>query len=166
MIVLYGKRKGKKMATGNQIKKELKEAGIPTKNISVRLNSCSIRVSISDLSIDAEKVEALVNKYESIDRCERTGEILQGGNTFVLVDYDWDALRAKWDNAEYAQSVLSDFKAHFGTGTVYFSHVKKSLNEWLKNSGGLAKGALESVVCSILSDNLAQLKADGLELKR
>lgn len=153
------------MKTGNQIKKELQEAGIPTKKISVRNSSCSIQVSIKDLSIESEKVEAVVKKHESIDRCERTFEVLQGGNTFVIVSYDWDALKEKWSNTEFAASILKDFKENFGTGYVHMYHVKKSLTEWVKNNGGLARSALESVVGSVLWGHREELEAVGIQLK-
>jgi hypothetical protein len=82
------------MSNANQMKKELKEAGINTKNIRIRVKAYSVHCEVSDLSIKISDVEAVLkSKYESISRCEYTGEVLQGGNTFVSVSYDWDALK-------------------------------------------------------------------------
>jgi hypothetical protein len=81
------------MINGNQAKKELKAAGIDTKKIRIytRRGSGSLNVSIRDLSISVESVDAVLRKYENISRCEHTGEILQGGNDFVFIGYDWEA---------------------------------------------------------------------------
>lgn len=70
-----------------EIKKLLKENGIETKGVSVRVNG-SIRISINNPMVDSEKVEYIVKeKYEVINRCEATGDILQGANTFVICEY-------------------------------------------------------------------------------
>lgn len=149
----------------NQIKKELKEAGIPTKKISVRCDG-SVHVTIKDLSISIEAVEKVVKKHEHYQRDEYNGEILQGGNTFVFVDYDW-GLKAEWyKNEAFAQEVLKEFKGYFGTGVVYLKHAENKASEWSKNSHGLAQEALKDVVGSVLAGNLENLKEVGLELKR
>jgi len=42
-------------------------------------------VVIKDESIDKEAVEKIAYPFEEVDRCEVTGEVLAGGNTFVFV---------------------------------------------------------------------------------
>jgi hypothetical protein len=79
------------MITANQAKKLLKEAGINTKSIRAKADYSSLNVWIKDPTIDAEAVEKVLNKFESIRRCEATGEILSGGNYFVFVQYDSEA---------------------------------------------------------------------------
>ena len=37
------------------------------------------------LIVSKSQVEAIARVYEKIDRCERSGEVLMGGNTFVFV---------------------------------------------------------------------------------
>lgn len=78
------------MNNSKQIKKELKEAGFDVKKISVRYDG-SYNIRIKDLSINLDKVEAIARKYENYSRCEYSGEILSGGNTFVFVQLDWKA---------------------------------------------------------------------------
>lgn len=53
---------------------------------SVTSDIYSIRVTFTRNSVvTKDQVEKLARVYEHIDRCERSGEILMGGNTFVLV---------------------------------------------------------------------------------
>jgi len=75
--------------TGNQLKKQIREA-IPElkhKDLSVRLEHyTAYQIDVKKV-VPLSKVEAVANQYESIDRCEHSGEILSGGNTFVFVNY-------------------------------------------------------------------------------
>lgn len=68
------------------IRTELKEMGFNSKKISVRKNDCNVvLVTLKDESIDREKIEQIANKHKDVDYCEKTGEILAGGNTYVFV---------------------------------------------------------------------------------
>lgn len=68
------------------IRAELKEMGFNSKKISVRKRDCNVvLVTLKDESIDREKIEQLASRHEDVDYCEKTGEILAGGNTFVFV---------------------------------------------------------------------------------
>lgn len=71
------------------IRKELKEHGYNNRRVGVRFDGYAIWVNIKELAIDKKEIESIAMKYENYDRDERTGEILQGGNTFVFVDYDY-----------------------------------------------------------------------------
>lgn len=79
--------------SGNEIKRILRKAGIETKHISVRHKWCgyseSYWVKIMSLDVDKKKVERICRGLESYEVDERTQEILQGGNTYIFVDYDW-----------------------------------------------------------------------------
>ncbi|MCD8875437.1 hypothetical protein K2V74_14030 [Mammaliicoccus sciuri] len=69
-----------------EIRTELKkELGYTNRQISVKNNWSSIDVVIKDDSVDREAVEKIAKPLEEVDRCEVTGEILAGGNTFVFV---------------------------------------------------------------------------------
>lgn len=80
------------------IQNDLKAAGVPRAAYSIRVKnagySTSITIEVKDLSIRLEKVEKIANRRESIRYDEYCQEILEGGNTFVSVRYDYDALDA------------------------------------------------------------------------
>ena len=80
--------------SGNDLKKYLKENGIDTSNISIKHSYCgyseSYDVTIKDENISRKEVDNLLKKFEYYETDERTGEILEGGNTYILVDYDYD----------------------------------------------------------------------------
>lgn len=69
------------------IRKELKEKlGYTSRQVSVRCsNGNAIRVEIKDKTIERKAIEDIAYPYEAVDRCEVTGEILAGGNTYVFV---------------------------------------------------------------------------------
>lgn len=85
------------MKTNKEIKKEitaeLKEAGYNSRKVSVSVKdagwSTKVDITIKDPTVNAHEIEAIVNKRESIDRDERTGEILAGCNTYVFVAYKY-----------------------------------------------------------------------------
>lgn len=80
------------------IQNDLKSAGVPRAAYSIRVSdagySTAIDIKVKDLSIRLEKVEKIANRRESIRYDEYCQEILEGGNTFVNVRYDYDALDA------------------------------------------------------------------------
>ncbi|MBK2257559.1 hypothetical protein [Francisella philomiragia] len=84
-----------------EIKRELaKELGVKFNDFSVRGRYSAIDVDIKTL-VSKSSVKKVTDKYEKIDRCDYTGEILAGGNTFVFVDYD--LRKAKLDDALIAK---------------------------------------------------------------
>jgi len=84
------------MVKGNDVKRFLKQQGIDTRKLSVTVSyggySESINVKIKDMAINMCEVNKLVKReYQVISYDEHVqGEILQGGNTFVFVNYDED----------------------------------------------------------------------------
>lgn len=85
------------MKTNKEIKKEitaeLKEAGYNSRKVSVSVKdsgySTRIDVTIKDPTVNAQAIEAIVNKHDSYELDERAGEILAGGNTYVFVSYKY-----------------------------------------------------------------------------
>ena len=82
----------------SEVRKALKEElGLSNRKVSVRGSYCgysdALDVTVKDLMVDIKKVEKIANKFYDVDRCERSGEILQGGNTYVTVKYDWEKER-------------------------------------------------------------------------
>ena len=89
-----------------EIRKDLKAImGVNSREVSVKSSVNSISIHIKNLNIDIKTVETIANQYEDIRRCEASGEILQGGNTFVFVEFDHDAVRQGGEGmAEIAES--------------------------------------------------------------
>jgi len=82
-----------------EIRKELKENGYNRNHVSVRSRHySSITVEIKKADVDYNLVEKIARKQEHYRRCEYSGDILQGGNTFVSVDI----------SSEAAESVITE----------------------------------------------------------
>lgn len=81
-----------------QLRKELKKCGWTSRDISVRAKRCTyssaIDVVVKRADIDMGRVKELAMEYESIRRCEASGEILSGGNTYVSVSRDYKLTEA------------------------------------------------------------------------
>lgn len=88
------------------MKEALRKAGIDTRFISIRHKWCgyseSYHVEIKDEKIDRKLVEAVLKNFDEIDRDERTGEILEGGNTYIFVQYCWDIRKKEYEYDEVA----------------------------------------------------------------
>lgn len=72
------------------IKEELKQAGFK-KGYTISVKDCSystsIKIKISDPTINRKDIEKVAYKHQEIDRDERTGETLSGCNHYVFVEY-------------------------------------------------------------------------------
>lgn len=83
-----------------KIRTEIKALGYTAKKVSVRCNSCgysnSIRITIKDIAIPEKAIEEIANKYESI-RYDEYGEILEGANLYIFVEYDYDIVKAAYE---------------------------------------------------------------------
>lgn len=83
-------------STSNLVRAALKEAGYNQRRVSVRQRSTgSVKVEILDPSANVEQIESIAKKFESVDYCSHTQEVLSGGNTFVFIQVS-DAVRAAW----------------------------------------------------------------------
>ena len=81
------------------IRKRLKDSGWNAKMVSVRCHhysmGSSIYLTIRNPAVNAELAKQIAaEEGESIRRCEASGEILSGGNTFVHVDHTPEARAA------------------------------------------------------------------------
>lgn len=72
-----------------EVRNELKKMGISSRQVSVRNDGNGLNIRIKDFAIAAEKVAEVAKRFEKIDYCPITQEILCGGNYFVSVVYDW-----------------------------------------------------------------------------
>jgi hypothetical protein len=84
---------GNEHHAGSGPRAALKPAVFNGRKVTVRLDHSTLRVTIRDASASLSTVKAIADQFESVRRCETTGEILCGGNTFVDVQY-MDALVA------------------------------------------------------------------------
>jgi len=97
------------------IREELKKVGFTTKQASVKAKSNGyddyITITIKDLKASKSDIESIVNKYNKVEYCETSGEILQGCNTFVNVLFDYDVIEeASKEFLEIAQNVIKESK--------------------------------------------------------
>lgn len=69
-----------------RIRKELKDVGYNSRQVSVTSSSCAIHCRIKTDNVDKKTVEGIALKYENIHYDTYTGEILAGGNTYVFVE--------------------------------------------------------------------------------
>ncbi len=82
------------------IRRELKDKyGWTARQVGVRCRSCnyssSIEVTIKDPKVKAHLVRPIVEQFAHVRRCEMSGDILAGGNTFTRISYDDALVRAK-----------------------------------------------------------------------
>ena len=78
------------------VKKELKAAGYNTKDFRVSVKDSLydrvIRVTVKNPYISRAKIEGVLKHWESYEIDQRTAEILQGGNTYLFVEYASDII--------------------------------------------------------------------------
>jgi hypothetical protein len=78
-----------------EIRKQLKTLGYSARDVSVRSDHNSLDITIRRNGLNVKAVKAIANSYENVSRCEASGEILSGGNTYVTVGFAddvWDAM--------------------------------------------------------------------------
>jgi hypothetical protein len=75
----------------DKVRAALKAAGYGARQVTVRDGGnymySSLKVTIRDACVRISAVEAIARRHEDVRRCETSGEILSGGNTFVEVAY-------------------------------------------------------------------------------
>lgn len=74
-----------------EVRAALKARGWGQRHVSVRAESyslgSSLHVTVKSPEVDFEVARQIAEGKERVDRCERTGEILSGGNRFVHVKH-------------------------------------------------------------------------------
>lgn len=103
---------------------KLKENGINRRSYSIKSSyGNAISITLKSIEVNLHTVERLVKEYQSIDRDERTGEILQGGNTYIFVSYDDDMIRVESEKyLEQAQSIIANSELKFGDTLATFAN--------------------------------------------
>lgn len=119
-----------------EVRKALKQKGITSRQVGVRSDGNSLNIRIKDLSVCAEMVSEIAKKFERIDYCHLTQEILCGGNYFVSVSYSWEAEKRIKDSPEFlalkekiAQK-LTTIEGNRGVDIVEGFTVFKAQNGW------------------------------------
>lgn len=106
------------------IRAELKRHGYNARRVSIRTDyyslGSSIYATIRDADVDVEKVTKIVERIgKHVRRCEISGDILSGGNTYVHISYTEEVraeLSAKHENAvQAALDLLKASKAVHGS---------------------------------------------------
>jgi len=81
-----------------QIRANLKAAGYNRTKVSVRADNysmgSSVYVEVKDPTADYEAIQDIALQQESIRRCDFSGEILSGGNTYIHVKHSPEARAA------------------------------------------------------------------------
>ena len=119
---------------GNAIRKELKAEGFATKDISVRvahaLYDVSIRIEVKNPLIKLSEIKKIANKYKQVDYCEKTGEILAGGNTYISCQYEHGIFdRVAEIFTDKAESILKlDFGLSGGKVITVVENEEKEIN--------------------------------------
>lgn len=70
-----------------EIRKQLKTLGYSARDVSVRSDHNSLDITIRRNGLNVKAIKAIANSAEKIDRCEASGEILSGGNTYVFIRF-------------------------------------------------------------------------------
>lgn len=78
----------KTLSKADMLRAALKAAGYNARQVTVRHDSCTLRVTVRSARVSLAHVEEIAGAFEKIDRDQATGEILCGGNTFVDASYD------------------------------------------------------------------------------
>jgi hypothetical protein len=76
-----------------KLRAALKQAGFNARRVTVKYDHTTLRVTIRDASVSLTKVEEIAGPFERIRRCQVTGEMLLGGNTYIEVAYDKEVIK-------------------------------------------------------------------------
>ncbi len=114
------------------IRAELKAAGIKRLDVSIRGDRNSIRCEIKSASVSYAVVKAAAYKHESIDRCERTGEILCGGNTYVGVYYSSEVVSSVAKQILPMLSTVKDCRFSWRGFSVSYDEAYNRFSVWYK----------------------------------
>lgn len=110
------------------IRDEIKSLGYSRKQVSVRNERCgystSIKITVHDLTVNYSKIDEIGKNHKSIRHCEVTGDVLEGANTYISVDYNSNVFNAasakKLDHAK--QIIHQNLNLKMGEGaTIYIN---------------------------------------------
>lgn len=163
-IVLFSDRE-----RSQAVRKELKGLGLKRHQYSIKSRNCSATtVIIKDLSIDKDTIEKALLKFESISYDNYTGEILQGANIYIFVEYDWKILAdATEANKTKAKEIIQSSKeSHLvledGKVLVFFRdnyRGQELFNLYMRTKEGLPEGRITQGTQWMIEEALARRMA-------
>jgi len=144
--------------TGNEIKKEIRtklpHLGLKHRDISARYDSFSMGSSY-DVEIKKfvplEEIKQIVEQYKSVRRCDYSGEILTGGNTYTSIDYITN-IEVPAEVMEEAEALLSRFSHESWKEGPYSSrsyHFKNTMKEHMKTLEGWSDDSIDYAMGAI-----------------
>lgn len=81
------------------VNNEIKSLGLKRSDVSVSVKIVgfedAIRVQAKHEDVDLALLDKTLKKFNKIDRCERSGEILSGGNVYLTI-LDVNGYTANW----------------------------------------------------------------------
>jgi hypothetical protein len=80
--------------TKKQMAKALKAAGYNSRRVSIRTSRSggALDVTIRCEDADPQEIKEIAENFKVVHRCQASGDILSGGNTFVFVRWDDDLI--------------------------------------------------------------------------
>lgn len=95
------------------IRAELKKAGYGAKQVSVRSRYCGYSdatdITVKDINCNIEEIRKICEKFEKIDYDKYSGEILEGANTYISVQWDWKIIHnATEEKVAEAEKIVND----------------------------------------------------------
>lgn len=122
-----------------EIRAELKKQGITSRQVSVKSGICGysdyLHITIKTAEIDINKVFEIAKPYQYVDRDEVTGEILQGGNTYLRVKYSDNAFDGVADAyLPRAEQLIQEVTKgdYIAVQINDDAHLSHSCNGWIK----------------------------------
>lgn len=73
-----------------EIRNQLKTLGYTSRDVSVRSDHSSLDITIRRSGLNVKAIRDIAESFENIRRCEASGEILSGGNTYVFIRFSDD----------------------------------------------------------------------------
>ncbi len=112
------------MTLAKQVRQALKENGINNRQVSVTKRPSgydrAVACTIKDITVNKQLVEKIASEFIKVDRCERTYEILAGGNSFVSVDYEYGLVK------EIAQDFIPQAEEILETADKYTTYLAEN----------------------------------------
>jgi hypothetical protein len=75
------------VSPADRLRVALKQAGFTARQVTVRAPHSTLHVTIRDTSVSLARVADIAGAFECVRRDHATGEILAGGNAFIVTEY-------------------------------------------------------------------------------